>query len=189
MCCGPRSPELLLTCLSVTFASIYRATTIAGSASNRDPTWGPIPATIWSVIEANAGIVCACLPMLRAPFVRLFGPLLGSALAMKSSTKRSSYPLNHAHGKAGADHRSGMSHGKSRSGRDSVDSILENGGAPFMQGRRRSGIFVTNEFSVESNALQLQETVSKSNSHMDETNTTGSINEDKADGRNPFYHV
>ncbi|KAF2034564.1 hypothetical protein EK21DRAFT_40690, partial [Setomelanomma holmii] len=56
----------------VTFASIYRATTIAASASDPDPTWGPIPATIWSVIEANAGIVCACLPMLRGPFVRLF---------------------------------------------------------------------------------------------------------------------
>ncbi|KAF1929862.1 uncharacterized protein M421DRAFT_37861, partial [Didymella exigua CBS 183.55] len=69
----------------VTFASIYRATTIAASASDPDPTWGPIPATIWSVIEANAGIVCACLPMLRGPFVGLFGPFFGRS--RKATTK------------------------------------------------------------------------------------------------------
>ncbi|KAF1995169.1 hypothetical protein P154DRAFT_380442, partial [Amniculicola lignicola CBS 123094] len=62
----------------VTFASIYRATTLAASANDPDPTWGPIPATVWSVIECNAGIVCACLPMLRQPFIHVFGPLFGS---------------------------------------------------------------------------------------------------------------
>ncbi|EOA85996.1 uncharacterized protein SETTUDRAFT_48000 [Exserohilum turcica Et28A] len=72
----------------VTFASIYRATTIARSATNPDPTLGPIPATIWSVIEANAGIICACLPMLRAPFVRVFGPLFGSRIGTKGSLSK-----------------------------------------------------------------------------------------------------
>lgn len=36
-------------------------------------TDGPIPATVWTVIEANSGIITACLPTLRQPFVRVFG--------------------------------------------------------------------------------------------------------------------
>lgn len=66
---------IFATGLFVTFASIYRATTLAQSASSADPTQGPIPATVWSVVEANAGIICACLPMLRHPFLRIFGPI------------------------------------------------------------------------------------------------------------------
>ena len=87
----PPGERYSLTTHSVTFASIYRATTIARSANNPDPTLGPVPATIWSVIEANAGIVCACLPMLRAPFLRLLGPLFTSRVGSKASTKRRSY--------------------------------------------------------------------------------------------------
>ncbi len=38
---------------------------------------GPIPATVWSVIEANSGIICACLPKLRRPLSVIF-PCLAS---------------------------------------------------------------------------------------------------------------
>ncbi|RHZ52698.1 hypothetical protein CDV55_103566 [Aspergillus turcosus] len=63
----------------VCITSIIRTTTLAESASdkNKDPTSGPIPATIWSVIEANVGIICACLPVYHQPLQwclpRLFG--------------------------------------------------------------------------------------------------------------------
>ncbi|KAF2014735.1 hypothetical protein BU24DRAFT_371479, partial [Aaosphaeria arxii CBS 175.79] len=73
----------------VTFASIYRATTLASSAGDPDPTWGPIPATVWSVIEVNAGIVCACLPMLRHPFLKLLSPIIGSVRTTTNQHSRS----------------------------------------------------------------------------------------------------
>ena len=37
---------------------------------------GPVPATNWSVIEANTGLICTCLPMLKQYLtivLRLFG--------------------------------------------------------------------------------------------------------------------
>ncbi|CAN9415252.1 unnamed protein product [Alternaria alternata] len=172
----------------VTFASIYRATTIARSANDPDPTWGPVPATIWSVIEANAGIICACLPMLRAPFVRLFGPLFGS-VATKATSKRRSYPMDWKsnHGPAGTGNKSKVS-GKSASERESEDDALPPS-RPSELGRRGSGIFVTNEFSIERNELQKQETETRSCEQDGDTNTALSVNEDRPGGKSPFYHV
>lgn len=89
---------------SVCFTTIVRTTTLVLSAKDRDPTCksshaspfpfptalhflhhvpvthtpgGPIPATVWSVIEANSGIICACLPKLRRPLSVIF-PCLAS---------------------------------------------------------------------------------------------------------------
>lgn len=67
-------PSLHLT--SVTVASIMRAATLSESSITGDPTQGRTPAAVWSIVEANAGIICACLPMLRQPFLRLIAPLL-----------------------------------------------------------------------------------------------------------------
>ncbi|EUC28505.1 hypothetical protein COCCADRAFT_9127 [Bipolaris zeicola 26-R-13] len=174
----------------VTFASIYRATTIAISASNPDPTWGPIPATIWSVIEANAGIICACLPMLRAPFVRLLGPLFGSHRASKANTKRLSYPMiwqsNHH---PGTGHRSTVSHPRNESQRDSESNIIDDDilppSRPGALNRQNSDIVVTNEFSIERNKLQK----SKTETTICDTNTARSVSEDKPEGKSPYYHV
>lgn len=41
-------------------------------------TGGPIPATIWSVIEANTGIICTCLPVFRHPLQLLFPKFFAS---------------------------------------------------------------------------------------------------------------
>lgn len=57
---------------SVCATTIIRTTTLAASASSKDPTWGIIPATIWSVVEANTGTICACLPTLKQPLSYLF---------------------------------------------------------------------------------------------------------------------
>ncbi|EEQ28960.1 uncharacterized protein MCYG_01779 [Microsporum canis CBS 113480] len=87
----------------VCIMSIIRATTIAASASSTDATslrneagmavvlykltliqGSPIPATIWSVVECNTGIICACTPMIRQPlsflFPRAFVPLAQGGL-------------------------------------------------------------------------------------------------------------
>jgi hypothetical protein len=181
---------MLLTTRSVTFASIYRATTIARSASNPDPTWGPIPATIWSVIEANAGIICACLPMLRAPFVRLFGPLFGSQGGTKDSAKRASYPMGwESNHHPGTGHRSTISHSRNETRRDSDSDTNQDDVLPMSRpgalNRKDSDIFVTNEFTIERNELQNQRTETMSC----DTNTARSVSEDKPEGKRPYYHV
>lgn len=194
--CFVCTPSAITTCTdedSVTFASIYRATTIAASASDPDPTWGPIPATIWSVIEANAGIVCACLPMLRSPFVRLFGPIFGrSRETMKPNgsyhlTWRSDKPQASA---ARSSRRRGADDTIMDPERDSEDSIItEEAGATaqakgpriMVRGRSPSGIFVRKEFSVD-------EDLSKTKSDGDRS-TLGDASEDRSQGKAPYSHI
>lgn len=138
---------------SVTFSSVFRATTIAASAGDPDPTFGPIPATVWSVVEANTGIICACMPMLRSPFVRLFGPLLGSR---KSTIGHRSFQLSaRQHPTDAAFHASGKVHGlRELSRSDSEQVIIEaddiSVGKSDLPQRRESVILVTNGFSVMS---------------------------------------
>lgn len=64
---------------SVTITSIMRATAVSNSLRNReDLTWNFITRGIWTLIEANAGIISACLPILKQPLGRLFPRLFGS---------------------------------------------------------------------------------------------------------------
>lgn len=58
--------------ISVCATTIIRTTTLAASSDSPDPTWGIIPATVWSVVEANTGTICACLPTLKKPLMILF---------------------------------------------------------------------------------------------------------------------
>ncbi|KAF3047787.1 hypothetical protein E8E12_011672 [Didymella heteroderae] len=177
----------------VTFASIYRATTIAASASDPDPTWGPIPATIWSVIEANAGIVCACLPMLRGPFVRLFGPIFGRS--PKGTRPNGSYPLTWRSDKphasaAVSSRRRGADDTIMNPERDSEEGFMTNETGITMQakesrvvvrGRSPSGIFVRKEFSVDDN-------LAKTTSDGDRS-TVASVSEDQSHNKAPYSHI
>lgn len=40
-----------------------------------DINHGTLPSTIWTIVEANTGIICACLPMLKTPLAKLFPSL------------------------------------------------------------------------------------------------------------------
>lgn len=51
--------------------SILRLTALNAGSKNKDQTSGTLNSTIWSTIEANTGIICACLPMLKSPLARL----------------------------------------------------------------------------------------------------------------------
>lgn len=62
---------------SVLVCSIMRTTAVSDSLQNqRDITYNFTPRGIWTLVEANVGIICACLPMmkqmLRKIFPRLF---------------------------------------------------------------------------------------------------------------------
>ncbi|PTB62326.1 putative PTH11-typeG-protein-coupled receptor [Trichoderma citrinoviride] len=63
----------------VTVTSVLRATSVKNSLANKaDTTWNFIERGIWTLIEANAGIIGACLPALRQPLARLFPHLFDS---------------------------------------------------------------------------------------------------------------
>ena len=162
---------------SVCATTIIRTTTLAASAQSKDPTWGVIPATVWSVVEANTGTICACLPMLRQPLSILFPRLFST---VKSSGPRRSgldegrhpYPLRSTkrdsrrlpHGTTGAVphyHQWALGDGTamtakdkdSNSSRDSEDRerLTDDQGAPVIL--RRTDVRIT--YSSETEAISI----------------------------------
>jgi hypothetical protein len=70
---------------SVTLTSILRVTSVQNSLKNReDQTWSFIERGVWTLIESNLGIICACLPVLKQPLGRLFPRLFGSTIRGRS---------------------------------------------------------------------------------------------------------
>lgn len=57
--------------------SIVRMTFLAGSSKTPDNTWGSFKAVLWTEIESNTSIWCACMPALRAPTIKLFRRITG----------------------------------------------------------------------------------------------------------------
>lgn len=62
---------------SVCGASIIRAYAVA-TVSFTDRTYAYASTLIWSAVEVNVGITCACLPVLQPVVQKLFGKVLGS---------------------------------------------------------------------------------------------------------------
>lgn len=63
----------------MTIASIIRVTSVQNSLKNKDDlTFNFIPRGIWTLVEANLGIICSCLPVLKKPLGRMFPRLFGS---------------------------------------------------------------------------------------------------------------
>lgn len=65
-----------------------------------DPTWNSVPIIIWSTVEEDVGVICACLPAM-APLIRLlFGHRFGSsqtsaAHSYPRTRNQDSRPLHH----------------------------------------------------------------------------------------------
>ncbi len=84
----------MLKSSSVIVTSVERMTTLNTTAKSPDPTCkfshqrsptrrrlmmsGDVAATMWTIIEPNIAILCACLPMCRMPLQRLFPRIFGS---------------------------------------------------------------------------------------------------------------
>ncbi|KAK3297937.1 uncharacterized protein B0H64DRAFT_423839 [Chaetomium fimeti] len=63
----------------VTIAAILRTTSVPNSPENReDPTYYFVNRGVWTLLEANLGIISACLPILKHPLTRLFPRLFGT---------------------------------------------------------------------------------------------------------------
>jgi hypothetical protein len=71
---------------SVTATSIVRLTSVSNSLKNKsDETYNFVTRGIWTTLEANLGIISACLPTLKKPMGRVFPMLFGST---KSASNR-----------------------------------------------------------------------------------------------------
>ncbi|KAI9813845.1 MAG: hypothetical protein M1827_003635 [Pycnora praestabilis] len=119
----------------VLITSILRATTLDNS-KDPDTTW-EVTISIWTVIETNVGIICACLPVLAKPLSKLFPSVLG-----KNSSAPESYLTGTQRSKAAVNAESKNNHPwyplQMRSDNNGVD---ENGMSPprtSVQARRRS---------------------------------------------------
>jgi hypothetical protein len=68
----------------VVITSCLRMTTINLAAVTPDTTYD-ITSTMWTVIEMNIAIVCACLPMIRPLIVRLFPKLMPKSSSLNKT--------------------------------------------------------------------------------------------------------
>ncbi|KAI2617221.1 hypothetical protein GGS26DRAFT_585325 [Hypomontagnella submonticulosa] len=77
---------------SVVITSCLRVTTIDLQATTPDPTY-EISSTMWTIIEMNVAIVCACLPQIRPLIVRWFPKLMPafSSNNIEQPSKRAIY--------------------------------------------------------------------------------------------------
>ncbi|OJJ50368.1 hypothetical protein ASPZODRAFT_149708 [Penicilliopsis zonata CBS 506.65] len=91
----------------VTIVSAIRLSSLVNFANSTNPTWDEWDAAVWSTIEINVGIICACMPTMRVILVRLFPRLMGSTRSdprhyyesgsrsrgrNRSTTRRSGFP-------------------------------------------------------------------------------------------------
>jgi hypothetical protein len=74
--------------------SIIRTNAVAASVTNKkDSTWTFIPRSTWTLVEANVGIICACLPMMRS-LVATCLPCLERRKEIYDRPSRYAYPLD-----------------------------------------------------------------------------------------------
>ncbi|MCJ1259068.1 hypothetical protein MMC24_006903 [Lignoscripta atroalba] len=66
----------------VCLTSILRMTTLNPASKSNDQTFGTLISTTWTTIEANTGIICACLPVLKAPLSLIFPRLFSSHISI-----------------------------------------------------------------------------------------------------------
>ncbi|KAI9901072.1 hypothetical protein N3K66_002889 [Trichothecium roseum] len=88
---GWRSKVMLLIAFGfgivVTVTSILRTTSVSNSVRNKaDITWNFIDRGMWTLIEANLGIVAACLPALQKPLGAILPWLFATTKTTTSTT-------------------------------------------------------------------------------------------------------
>ena len=71
---------------SVCITSILRMTTLDFASMAIDRTSGTLSSTIWTTVEANTAIICACLPVLRTAATQLVEHMQG--ILEKISSRR-----------------------------------------------------------------------------------------------------
>ena len=135
-------------------ASIVKTVSVQSFDQSADPSGTGMSIAIWASTESQVGIIAACIPCLRAPFVRLLGrlgissDLSGVTGGNKSAWQGQSQPLGHGTSRSVRIH-STAKHGGfvgKDSINDSEEDILAQGGS----GRsRRHRIEVKTDIDIE----------------------------------------
>ena len=68
-----------------TATSIVRIFTLNVSIQSADPTWEIGQSSLWSAAEMNTAIICACIPVLKAPMQAVFPRLFSGASRGRSN--------------------------------------------------------------------------------------------------------
>ena len=80
--------SVFLVGLFITICSIVRLQFLLQWGTSTNPTWQYNPLAIWSSVECNLGVACACMPTLSGPFKRLWHKTIGSRSSPSDSTLR-----------------------------------------------------------------------------------------------------
>ena len=67
--------------LFVTTCSIIRLSYVVRWRKSTDPTWTYTVVALWSLVEVNVGVVCACMPSLAGPIKRFWMAAVGQHLS------------------------------------------------------------------------------------------------------------
>lgn len=59
--------------------SILRLQSLVAFANSANPTWDQVGISLWSTIEINVGVICACMPTIRLILIRLVPRLSDSS--------------------------------------------------------------------------------------------------------------
>ncbi|ORY59185.1 uncharacterized protein BCR38DRAFT_498924 [Pseudomassariella vexata] len=133
----------------VVITSCLRVTSIDMQAKTTDKTYD-IVSTMWTIIEMNVAIVCACLPQIRPLIVKLFPKLMSGSFS----------PRDRPSGKTPYD--SAFSRGIRHSQANYVDNDWEHGDCKdgFNMTNIRKGDAGSEEYILhEDKSLQIQKTV------------------------------
>lgn len=132
---GKRAGLLVVFLLGifVCVTSVIRMHALTSSVATTDPTWGSLPAFVWSAVEASTGLICACLPSLKQPISRCFPNLFQLT---RSRSSGNTYEM----GKSGAGSNSrNRQHRSSQWKEDWGDKRSTTVSASRLGGRQDSG--------------------------------------------------
>ncbi|KAK5735728.1 hypothetical protein LTR17_007900 [Elasticomyces elasticus] len=80
----------------VTACSLIRLAYVVHWRKTTNPTWTYAPIALWSIIEVDVGVVCACMPSLAGPIKRFWvmavAQHLSSLYESRSNTSKSPMP-------------------------------------------------------------------------------------------------
>ncbi|KAL3959678.1 hypothetical protein ACCO45_004795 [Purpureocillium lilacinum] len=127
---------------SVTVVSVVRLSyLLRGDLTNPDITWNFVDIGLWSIIEGNIAIFCACLPFLRPVLSKLsFGILHLSSYHSKARQKQYGGQYGQGSTRKTTTTNSTTNGGGASSGKDEVFDDDDSGALRNWEGDRRFGV-------------------------------------------------
>lgn len=111
--------------LFVTLCSIIRLYYVIHWSATTNPTWTYTPIAMWSLIEVDVGVICACMPALSGPFKKLWARTIGKRL----SELYASRSRKRTEGMSGTDHSKTIGGGGGGNSSSAWRSINKSGGS------------------------------------------------------------